>query len=180
MEIKMNSNRFFKLYSNLSDNQKDAIIVVMEGLSKPSPTNLTQTNDKVKLNSIFEAVFDEKEPKDIAVIKYLNVLDNPLDLPHKLSRRAKEDIAKNANADYSYIYKTIKKETGLTEKYIALHLTLLYARFEIINTDRELKEIADEFGFEDKYVYFTKSYKLHLFESPNDTRNKFRKKGKDE
>lgn len=80
-----------------------------------------------------------------------------------------EEFAQRYQMSYSYFRKLFKTYTGLSPAQYHLQLRLQKARDLISSTDKSVKEIAFNLGFESQF-HFSKIYKKKFGFSPNKTR----------
>jgi AraC-like DNA-binding protein len=78
-------------------------------------------------------------------------------------------LAENNNIGYSYFRKMFKKYTGISPHQYHLELKIMRAKELIISTDKSIKEISFELGFQSIY-YFSRLFKKKVGMSPTELR----------
>lgn len=78
-------------------------------------------------------------------------------------------FAEKNNIGYSYFRKMFKKYAGLPPVQYHLNLKILKAKDMLLHTDKIIKEIAYELGFQSTY-YFSRIFKNRVGVSPSKTR----------
>ena len=81
--------------------------------------------------------------------------------------------AEESNIGYSYFRKMFKKYTGVPPVQYHLDLKILRAKEMLLNTDRSIKEISYDLGFQSIY-YFSRIFKSKLGVSPSAIRKSVR------
>lgn len=108
----------------------------------------------------------EFEGKDIerkirkARIFFRDNLEQPIDV---------EKLAYDLNIGYSYFRKMFKKFTGISPVQYHLLLRLQKARELLVSTDKSIKEIAVQLGFQSIF-YFTRIFKKKMGIPPSELR----------
>lgn len=82
-----------------------------------------------------------------------------------------EELASELNIGYSYFRKTFKRFTGISPVQYHLQLRVQKAKELLVCTDKSVKEIALELGFQSIF-YFTRIYKKKMGVNPTDERKK--------
>lgn len=82
-------------------------------------------------------------------------------------------FAEENNIGYSYFRKMFKKYTGVPPVQYHLDLKILRAKEMLLNTDRSIKEISYDLGFQSIY-YFSRIFKSKLGVSPSAIRKSVR------
>ena len=80
-----------------------------------------------------------------------------------------QSFAENNNIGYSYFRKMFKKYTGVPPVQYHLDLKILRAKEMLLYTDKSIKEIAYDLGFQSIY-YFSRIFKSKLGVSPSEIR----------
>jgi AraC-like DNA-binding protein len=80
-------------------------------------------------------------------------------------------FAENNNIGYSYFRKMFKLYTGISPHQYHLELRIMRAKEMILATDKTLKEICFELGFESPH-YFSRYFKKKVGVNPNNLRHK--------
>lgn len=80
------------------------------------------------------------------------------------------DIAEHVNFSVPHFYRIFKGITGETVKYYMLRRRLLCAAFELKTSDKNISEIAYEFGFESHDVFTRAFFRVYKI-SPRKYRN---------
>jgi AraC-like DNA-binding protein len=78
--------------------------------------------------------------------------------------------SKQNNIEYSYLRKMFKKYTGFAPHQYHLELKILRAKELLLTTNKSIKEIAYELGFQSIH-YFSRLYKLKVGSSPSELRD---------
>lgn len=84
-----------------------------------------------------------------------------------------EDLAENLQVGYSYFRQMFRKYTGTSPSQYHLSLRLQKARDLLLSTDKQLKEIANDLGFESSF-YFSRIFKDKTGKSPMEFRKENR------
>lgn len=82
-----------------------------------------------------------------------------------------EELASQNNFGYSYFRKMFKKYTGVSPGQYHLQLKFMRAKELLISSDKSVKEISDELGFQSIY-YFSNLFKRKVGISPSQYRKK--------
>jgi len=82
-----------------------------------------------------------------------------------------EKLAEHYHVGYSYFRKMFKKFTGVSPGQYHLQLKIMRAKDLLISTDKSIKEISYELGFQSIY-YFSKIFKKKEGTSPSQFRKK--------
>lgn len=82
-----------------------------------------------------------------------------------------EELAEHYHVGYSYFRKMFKKFTGVSPGQYHLQLKIMRAKDLLISTDKSIKEISYELGFQSIY-YFSKIFKKKEGTSPSQFRRK--------
>ena len=80
-------------------------------------------------------------------------------------------MAQNHNVSYSYFRKMFKKYTGVSPGQYHLKLRIMRAKELLISTDKSIKEISYELGFQSIF-YFSNMFKKKEGTTPSSFRNK--------
>jgi AraC-like DNA-binding protein len=80
-----------------------------------------------------------------------------------------QSFAEKNNIGYSYFRKMFKKYTGVPPVQYHLDLKILRAKEMLLNTDKSIKEISFDMGFQSIY-YFSRVFKSKLRISPSEIR----------
>lgn len=80
-----------------------------------------------------------------------------------------QSFAEESNIGYSYFRKMFKKYTGVPPVQYHLELKILRAKEMLLYTDKSIKEISYELGFQSIY-YFSRIFKNKLGVSPSEIR----------
>ena len=80
-------------------------------------------------------------------------------------------MAKKYNVSYSYFRKMFKKYTGVSPGQYHMQLKLMRAKELLVSTDKSIKEISYELGFQSIY-YFSNMFKKKEGLTPSHFRNK--------
>ncbi len=80
-----------------------------------------------------------------------------------------EDLAKNYCIGYSYFRKMFKKYTGISPHQYHLDLKIIRAKELILTTNKTIKEISYELGFQSIH-YFSRLFKKKVGQNPTDIR----------
>ena len=80
-----------------------------------------------------------------------------------------QDIASDFNMGYSYFRKMFKKHTGVSPKQYHLQLKVIRAKELLINSDKSIKEICYNLGFQST-SYFSRIFKQKTGVAPVDIR----------
>ncbi len=80
-----------------------------------------------------------------------------------------QKLAKEHNMGYSYFRKMFKKYTGVSPHQYHLELKIMRAKELILSSDKSIKEISFELGFQSIY-YFSRLFKIKVGTSPSDLR----------
>lgn len=78
-------------------------------------------------------------------------------------------LAEDYNIGYSYFRKMFKKYTGVSPHQYHLELKIMRAKELILSTDKSIKEISFELGFQSIY-YFSRLFKKKIGMSPTELR----------
>ncbi|HDR68461.1 MAG TPA: AraC family transcriptional regulator, partial [Bacteroidaceae bacterium] len=78
-------------------------------------------------------------------------------------------FSENNHIGYSYFRKMFKMYTGLPPSQYQLELKMLRAKEMLLHSDRLVKEISDELGF-DSVFYFSRIFKIKMGVSPSEIR----------
>lgn len=81
-----------------------------------------------------------------------------------------EKLANDNYIGYSYFRKMFKKYTGFAPHQYMLDLKLIRAKELILTTDKSIKEISYELGFQSIH-YFSRFFKKKMGQNPSDLRN---------
>ncbi|MCF6333043.1 MAG: AraC family transcriptional regulator [Draconibacterium sp.] len=84
-----------------------------------------------------------------------------------------KEMAQKHNVSYSYFRKMFKKYTGVSPGQYHLQLRIIRAKELLISTDRSIKEISYELGFQSIF-YFSNMFKKKEGIAPSNFRNKNR------
>ena len=84
-----------------------------------------------------------------------------------------QSFAEDNNIGYSYFRKMFKKYTGVPPVQYHLDLKILRAKEMLLYTDKSIKEISYELGFQSIY-YFSRIFKNKLGVSPSEIRKTVR------
>lgn len=84
-----------------------------------------------------------------------------------------KEMAQKHNVSYSYFRKMFKKYTGVSPGQYHLQLRIIRAKELLISTDRSIKEISYELGFQSIF-YFSNMFKKKEGTTPSSFRNKNR------
>jgi len=84
-----------------------------------------------------------------------------------------QEFAEQNNIGYSYFRKMFKKYTGVPPVQYHLDLKVLRAKEMLLYTDKSVKEISYELGFQSIY-YFSRVFKAKLGLSPSEVRKSVR------
>ena len=82
-----------------------------------------------------------------------------------------ELMAKDHCIGYSYFRKMFKKYTGVSPHQYHLELKIMRARELLLTTDKSIKEISFELGFQSIH-YFSRLFKNKVGQNPSELRNK--------
>lgn len=82
-----------------------------------------------------------------------------------------EKFAEDLNLGYSYFRRMFKNYTGLSPNQYYMQLKIKKAKELIMNSEKSIKEISNELGFETAQ-YFSRIYKKKVGTNPTDLRNK--------
>lgn len=82
-----------------------------------------------------------------------------------------QKLAKESNVGYSYFRKMFKKYTGVSPHQYHLELKILRAKELILTSEKSIKEISFELGFQSIY-YFSRLFKLKEGLNPTELRKK--------
>ncbi|HKL32124.1 MAG TPA: helix-turn-helix domain-containing protein [Tangfeifania sp.] len=80
-----------------------------------------------------------------------------------------EQFAANNNIGYSYFRRMFKNFTGISPRQYFLQLKILRARELLLTTDKSIKEISYQLGFDSIY-YFSRFFKQKTGMSPSELR----------
>jgi len=80
-----------------------------------------------------------------------------------------QSFAEENNIGYSYFRKMFKKYTGVPPNQYHLELKIVRSKELLLNTDKSIKEISFELGFQSIY-YFSRAFKSKMGVSPSDMR----------
>ncbi|TKG94249.1 AraC family transcriptional regulator [Puteibacter caeruleilacunae] len=80
-----------------------------------------------------------------------------------------EDLANDLNIGYSLFRGEFKKYTGMSPGQYLLQLKIQMAKNLLSNSDKSVKEISHQIGFESPY-YFSRIFKKHVDMSPSEFR----------
>lgn len=80
-----------------------------------------------------------------------------------------EQLAKDAHIGYSHFRRMFKKYTGLSPAQYHLNLRLQKARELLVSTNKSIKEIAFDLGFQSNY-YFTRIFTRKMGDTPTNIR----------
>ena len=81
-----------------------------------------------------------------------------------------EDMARDYNIGYSYFRKMFKSYTGVSPHKYHLELKIMRARELLLSTDKSVKEISYDLGFQTIH-YFSRLFKNKVGKSPTEFRN---------
>ncbi|MCK5136720.1 MAG: AraC family transcriptional regulator [Bacteroidales bacterium] len=84
-----------------------------------------------------------------------------------------QSFAENNNIGYSYFRKMFKKYTGIPPVQYHLELKILRAKEMLLYTEKSIKEISYELGFQSIY-YFSRIFKNKIGVSPSEIRKSVR------
>lgn len=84
-----------------------------------------------------------------------------------------EELAKQYNVGYSYFRQMFKKYTGISPGQYHLQLRIMRAKELLASTDKSIKEISYELGFQSIY-YFSNMFKKKEGMNPSTFRNGFK------
>lgn len=82
-----------------------------------------------------------------------------------------KEVAKNINITENHLIKLFKKELKQTPNQYIIELKLIHARYQILQSDRTIQEIAYSCGFNTP-SYFTKQFLRRFKILPNELRKK--------
>jgi transcriptional regulator GlxA family with amidase domain len=82
-----------------------------------------------------------------------------------------KQLAQEHNVGYSYFRKMFKKYTGVSPGQYHLQLRIIRAKELLVSTDKSIKEISIELGFQNIH-YFSLFFKKKLGISPSDFRKR--------
>ncbi len=82
-----------------------------------------------------------------------------------------QELAKKHNVSYSFFRKMFKKYTGVSPGQYHLQLRIMRAKELLISTDKSIKEISYELGFQSIF-YFSNMFKKKTGNTPSNFRNK--------
>ncbi|MFW5773666.1 MAG: AraC family transcriptional regulator [Tangfeifania sp.] len=147
----------------------DAFLRIFE-LVKTEPPGFQQiaSGTVIKLLGYLVAFHKQKEfsGKEIAGIiekarfEMRNDVDKQFDL---------EQFAANNNIGYSYFRRMFKNFTGISPRQYFLQLKIMRARELLLTTDKSIKEISYQLGFDSIY-YFSRFFKQKTGMSPSEFR----------
>ena len=83
-----------------------------------------------------------------------------------------KDVAEHFRLSADHVARLLKREFGYDTKTAIVKRRLLFIRSALINTDKSIKEVAEECGFEDENT-FVKFFKYQEKTTPTAFRNKF-------
>jgi transcriptional regulator GlxA family with amidase domain len=84
-----------------------------------------------------------------------------------------KEMAQKHNVNYSYFRKMFKKYTGVSPGQYHLQLRIIRAKELLVSTDKSIKEISYELGFQSIF-YFSNMFKKKEGTTPSHFRNKNR------
>ena len=82
-----------------------------------------------------------------------------------------EQLAEQHHVGYSYFRQMFKKYTGVSPGQYHLQLRIMRAKELLISTDKSIKEISFELGFQSIY-YFSNLFKKKTGVNPSDFRGR--------
>lgn len=132
--------------------------------------NIIDINDVIQLWShYFEVLFEKKPPestKEIspAVKEAVSYIKEHFREPLGLT-----DVAEDVHLNATYFSYLFKQELGMGFSHYLLSCRVNYAKHLLTTTDKKVKEIATEAGFND-YQYFSKAFKKKTGQSPMEYR----------
>lgn len=85
-----------------------------------------------------------------------------------------QDLASKRNLSTSHFSSLFRKATGMSPMDYFIHLKLQKACLQLHSTDKKIKTIATEIGYDDPY-YFSRLFKKHMNVSPDEYRGRQRR-----
>lgn len=82
-----------------------------------------------------------------------------------------QEVAQKYNFSYSFFRKMFKKYTGVSPGQYHLQLRIMRAKELLVSTDKSIKEISYELGFQSIF-YFSNMFKKKTGDTPSNFRNK--------